>query len=80
MQGKVDKYIYYISDNKYRVKFLKANEKNNIKIKFDQYVNGSLEDAIILRDNKLKENGLSLEQEKNREDYFSDFVVKEKTI
>ena len=78
MQEKVDKYIYYISENRYRVKFLKVDKKRNIKIKFDQYINGSLEDAINLRNNKLKENGLSLEEEKKKDDFFADFDVKEK--
>ena len=27
MQEKVEKYIYYISDNRYRVKFLKIDKK-----------------------------------------------------
>ena len=78
MKEKVDKYIYYISENRYRVKFLKVDKKRNIKIKFDQYINGSLEDAINLRNNKLKENGLSLEEEKKKDDFFADFDVKEK--
>ncbi len=78
MQEKVDKYIYYISENRYRVKFLKVDKKRNIQIKFDQYINGSLEDAKNLRDNKLKENGLCLEIEKKKDDPFADFDVKEK--
>lgn len=78
MQEKVDKYIYYISENRYRVKFLKVDKKRNIQIRFDQYINGSLEDAISLRDNKLKENGLCLETEKKKVDFFADFDVKDK--
>ena len=73
MQEKVEKYIYYISENKYRVKFLKIDKNKNVKIKFDQYVVGSLEDAIKLRDDKLKENGLTLEKEKKIE--FDIFAV-----
>lgn len=78
MQEKVDKYIYYISENRYRVKFLKVDKKRNIQISFDQYINGSLEEAKNLRDNKLKENGLCLETEKKKTDIFADFDVKEK--
>lgn len=78
MQEKVDKYIYYISENRYRVKFLKVDKKRNIQISFDQYINGSLEEAKNLRDNKLKENGLYLETEKKKTDIFADFDVKEK--
>lgn len=78
MQEKVDKYIYYISENRYRVKFLKVDKKRNIQISFDQYINGSLEEAKNLRDNKLKENGLCLETEKKKTDIFADFDVKKK--
>ena len=62
MQERVEKYIYYIAENKYRVKFLKIDKKNNKRINFDQYVCGTLEEAIKLRDDKLKENGLTLEK------------------
>lgn len=72
MQEKVEKYIYYISDNRYRVKFLKIDKKNNSRINFDQYINGTLEDAIKLRDNKLKENGLLLEKAKQENDIFEE--------
>ena len=72
MQEKVEKYIYYVTDNKYRVKFLKVDKKNNTRISFDQYVIGTLEDARKLRDDKLKENGLTLEKEvKDRNDIFA---------
>ena len=72
MQEKVEKYIYYVTDNKYRVKFLKVDKKNNTRISFDQYVIGTLEDARKLRDDKLKENGLTLEKEvKDRNDIFT---------
>ena len=64
MQEKVEKYIYYIRENKYRVKFLKVDKKNNFRINFDQYIIGTLDDAKKLRDDKLKENGLNLEQKK----------------
>ncbi len=62
MQERIEKYIYYISDEKYRVKFLKVDKKNNTRINFDQYVYGTLDDARKLRDAKLKENGLTLEK------------------
>lgn len=70
MQEKVEKYIYYISENRFRVKFLKVDKKNNTKISFNQYINGTLEEARKLRDDKLKENGLSLEDNKKQEDIF----------
>lgn len=78
MQEKVDKYIYYVSENRYRVKFLKVDKARNIRISFDQYINGSLDEARNLRDNKLKENGLCLETEKKQTDFFAEFDVKEK--
>lgn len=79
MQEKVEKYIYYISDNRYRVKFLKIDKNSNNKINFDQYINGTLEDAIELRDNKLKENGLLLEKAKQGNDIFEEKSVEKKT-
>lgn len=79
MQEKVNKYIYYVSENKYRVKFLKVDKKHNKKINFDQYIIGTVDDAIKLRDEKLKENGLLLDEEKKIEDIFeSKKFVKEK--
>lgn len=79
MQEKVDKYIYYVSENRYRVKFLKVDKTRNIRISFDQYINGSLDEARNLRDNKLKENGLCLETEKKKTDFFAEFDAKEKS-
>ena len=32
MQEKVEKYIYFVSENRYRIKFLKVSKKENIKI------------------------------------------------
>ena len=72
MQEKVEKYIYYVSDNKYRVKFLKVDKKNNTRINFDQYVYGTLDEARNLRNEKLKENGLTLEKDnKDKIDIFA---------
>ena len=70
MQEKVEKYIYFVSENRYRIKFLKVSKKDNIKISFDQYINGTLDEAIKIRDAKLKENGLLLNKQKNDEDFF----------
>lgn len=70
MQEKVEKYIYFVSENRYRIKFLKVSKKDNIKISFDQYINGTLDDAIKIRDAKLKENGLLLNKKKKDEDFF----------
>ena len=69
MQEKVEKYIYFVSENRYRIKFLKVSKKDNIKISFEQYINGTLVDAIKIRDAKLKENGLLLNKQKNDEDF-----------
>lgn len=78
MQEKVEKYIYYVSENRYRVKFLKIDKKNNKKINFNQYINGTLEEAIKLRDDKLKENGLLLEEKKQEIDIFEEKDVEKK--
>lgn len=78
MQEKVEKYVYYVSENKYRIKFLKINKQDNQKINFDQYLFGTLDEAINLRDIKLKENGLVLEEEKKLVDIFSDVTIKKK--
>lgn len=72
MQEKVEKYIYFVSENRYRVKFLKVDKAKNKRINFNQYINGSLEDAIKLRDEKLKENGISLTDEKKVDDIFEE--------
>lgn len=64
MQERVDKYIYIVNDNRYRVKFLKVSKKDNIKINFDQYVDGTLEDAKKVRDDALSKAGISLEEKK----------------
>ena len=76
MQEKVEKYIYYISENRYRVKFLKIDQLNNRRINFDQYINGTLTDARKLRDKKLEENGILLENKKNINDIFEEKVAK----
>lgn len=78
MQEKIEKYIYYVDENKYRVKFLKVDKKNNKKINFNQYLNGTLEEAIKLRDKKLQENGLLLEDVKQENDILCECFIKEK--
>lgn len=70
MQEKVDKYIYKVNETKYRVKFLKVDKKQNIKIIFDQYIIGTLDEAKKLRNIKLEENGLSLERIIEKKDIF----------
>ena len=54
------------------MKFLKVDKAKNKRINFNQYINGSLEDAIKLRDEKLKENGISLNDEKKLDDIFEE--------
>ncbi len=70
MQEKVEKYIYRVANDKFRIKFLRIDNENNKKINFDQYIIGTLEDAIKLRDDKLKENNLLLEKEKKNDNLF----------
>lgn len=78
MQERVEKYIYYINDNRYRVKFLKVNKKENIKISFDEYVDGTLEDAIVVRDTALKKAGIHLyEEQKEKKDDFAELELKD---
>lgn len=60
MQQKVDKYIYFISENRYRIKFSKVDKKTNMQVKFDEYIQGTLEDAVNLRDEKLEEYNISV--------------------
>lgn len=69
MQERVEKYIYYIADDFYRVKFKKVDKNTHRTITFDQYVRGNLEKAIELRDEKLKEYGFTLEQEQKKEEF-----------
>lgn len=73
MQERVEKYIYHVSEDKYRVKFLKVDKKNNKRINFDQYIDGTLEDAIFLRDKKLEENGLFIEKKSEVTCIFEDY-------
>lgn len=70
MQEKVEKYIYYISENRYRVKFLRIDKKTNRKIRFDQYIDGTIVEAMKLRDDKLKENEIRLTKIKVATDIF----------
>ena len=35
MQEKVEKYIYFVSDDRYRVKFLKVDKAKNKRINFN---------------------------------------------
>lgn len=79
MEVSSKKYIYKISENKYRVKFLRINKKKNTKIYFDEYIDGTLEEAIKLRDEQLKINGIELDVEKsNCNDIFNIDENKEK--
>ena len=36
MQEKVEKYIYRVANDKFRIKFLRIDNENNKKINFDQ--------------------------------------------
>ena len=46
MQKAVEKYIYYLSEDKYRIKFLRTDKNNNKTIKVDETIIGKSEDAI----------------------------------
>ena len=49
-----EKYIYKLSDNKYRIKFLKIEPGTNKRLYFNLNFEGTLEQAIKLRNEKLK--------------------------
>ena len=55
-----EKYIYKLSDNKYRIKFLKIEPGTKKRLYFNLNFEGTLEQAIELRNKKLKEFGLEL--------------------
>lgn len=55
-----EKYIYKLSDNKYRIKFLKIEPGTKKRLYFNLNFEGTLEQAIELRNEKLKEFGLEL--------------------
>ena len=55
-----EKYIYKLSDNKYRIKFLKREPGTKKRLYFNLNFEGTLEQAIELRNEKLKEFGLEL--------------------
>ena len=54
MQTKVEKYIYLIRENNYRIKFTKVSKKKGIYFHLDEYFNCTLEEAIKIRDKELK--------------------------
>ena len=55
-----EKYIYKLSDNKYRIKFLKIEPGTKKRLYFNLNFEGTLEQAINIRNEKLKEFGLEL--------------------
>lgn len=76
MQEKVEKYIYYIRDNYFRIKFKRIVKDNTIN--FDEYFDGTIEEAVSYRDKKLAEYGLSLEKEKFNGSIFDEIELKSK--
>jgi len=73
MQTKVEKYIYLIKENNYRIKFTKVSKKKELYFHFDEYFNCSLEEAIKIRDkelNKIESEISSSKQEKQIDERF----------
>ena len=54
MQKKVDKYIYIISENNYRIKFSKVANKKGINFQYDKCFNCTLDEVIKIRDKELE--------------------------
>lgn len=54
MQKKVDKYIYIISENNYRIKFSKVSNKKGINFQYDKCFNCTLDEVIKIRDKELE--------------------------
>lgn len=76
MQSKVEKYIYFIKENKYRVKILRYSKDEKKYISVDKYIIGTLDTAREFRDQFLKEHNLALEKEEQNEEilkYNDDF-------
>ena len=62
MERAEEKFIYRIAENKYRIRFLRINPKTKEKIYFHQFYECDLNEAIRIRDAKLKEFGVSLDK------------------
>lgn len=58
-----EKYIYKLGEDKYRVRIIRTASKETSAVNYTTTVNGSLEDAIKLRNKKIKEFGIYLNKE-----------------
>lgn len=72
---KVDKYIYEISPNKYRVLIKKGSKKDKNSFYFSEYIDGSLANARKVRDKKLAESKLGIGGSYKGNIKFYDFCV-----
>ena len=62
MERAEEKFIYRIAENKYRIRFLIINPKTKERVYFHQFYECDLNEAIRIRDAKLKEYGISLDK------------------
>lgn len=62
MERAEEKFIYRIAENKYRIRFLRINPKTKERVYFHQFYECDLNEAIRIRDAKLKEYGVSLDK------------------
>ena len=62
MERAEEKFIYRIAENKYRIRFLRINPKTKERVYFHQFYECDLNEAIRIRDAKLKEYGISLDK------------------
>ena len=77
MMNQENKYIYYIRDNRYRLKILKYSPLIKDYININEYINDTLDNVIKRRDEILTEYGISLEKNEIK-DIFDSVVEKPK--
>ena len=76
---KVSKYIYQYGDDFYKIAFHRTDKVNNNRIDVEEYVHGSLDDALELRARLLNKYNLKLEKEKSSDSKsvkVSDYIYK----
>lgn len=72
---RVDKYIYELGPNKYRILIKKGSKKEKNSFYFSQFVDGNLAEARRLRDRKLAESKLGMSGSYKGNIKFYDFCV-----
>ena len=72
---RVDKYIYEIGPNKYRILIKKGSKKEKNSFYFSQFVDGNLAEARRIRDRKLAESKLGMSGTYKGNIKFYDFCV-----